>query len=216
MLLSAAQLPNVEDVCGKYRGQYPRWETIELFCTPYVYHYTWTHSPILSSQLSACSCLELTIFGSWKEKKKQKMSYLTTHALTHIFPHSQFNPCVWGCPWLGSSRVLMANGADMVMSDQSSCFPSQQHISNLYKFNPLAQAEDLDAYLMFIFYRSCFSKPVHGAKSLKRRQSPCEANSCIFPASLYTHFSGCRNNEMIVWWLQWYVETISQWTLKHG
>lgn len=81
--------------------------------------------------------------------------------------HSQFNPGVWWGPWLGSLRVLMANGADIVMSDQSSCLPSQQHISHSYRFSPLAQAEDLDAYLMFIFYRSRLSGPVRKAKSLK-------------------------------------------------
>lgn len=62
--------------------------------------------------------------------------------------------------------MLMANGADIVMSDQSSCSPSQQHISHSYKFSPLAQAEDLDAYLMFIFYRSHLSRPV--CEALKR------------------------------------------------
>ncbi len=71
----------------------------------------------------------------------------------------------------------MANGADIVMSDQSSCLPSQQHISHSYRFSPLAQAEDLDAYLMFIFYRSRLSRPVRTAKSLKRWQSPCEASA---------------------------------------
>lgn len=60
------------------------------------------------------------------------------------------------------------------MSDQSSCLPSQQHISHSYRFSPLAQAEDLDAYLMFIFYRSPLRGPVHNAKSLKRWQSPRE------------------------------------------
>ena len=151
---------------------------------------------------------------------KKKKPHPTTHTLAHIFPHSQFNPSVWGCPWLGSSRVLMANGADMVMSDQSSCLPSQQHISNLYNFNPLAQAEDLDAYLMFIFYRSCFSKPVREAKSLKKETKSMWSQLLpdwhVFPASLHTHFNGCRDNEMIIWWLLWYVETISQSTLKHG
>lgn len=61
----------------------------------------------------------------------------------------------------------MANGADIVMSDQSSRSPSQQHISHSYRFSPLAQAEDLDAYLMFILYRSRLSGPAHDAKSLK-------------------------------------------------
>ena len=73
--------------------------------------------------------------------------------------------------------MLMANGADIVMSDQSSCLPSQQHISHSYRFSPLARAEDLDAYLMFIFYRSHLSGPVRKGKSLKRWQSPCEAGA---------------------------------------
>lgn len=75
--------------------------------------------------------------------------------------------------------MLMANGADIVMSDQSSCSPSQQHISHSYRFSPLAQAEDLDAYLMFIFYRSRLSGPVRNAKSSKRWRSPCEAGAWL-------------------------------------
>lgn len=100
-----------------------------------------------------------------------------THAHRSTLLHSQFNPGVWWGPWLGSLRVLMANGADIVMSDQSSCLPSQQHISHSYRFSPLARAEDLDAYLMFIFYRSHLSGPVRKGKSLKRWQSPCEAGA---------------------------------------
>lgn len=103
-----------------------------------------------------------------------------THTQKHTsLLHSQFNPGVWWGPWLGSLRVLMANGADILMSDQSSCLPSQQHISHSYGFSPPAQAEDLDAYLMFIFYRSRLSRPVCNAKSLKRWQSPCETSVCL-------------------------------------
>lgn len=39
----------------------------------------------------------------------------------------------------------MANGADMLMSDQS----SRCNISHSYRSSPLAEAEDLDAYSMF-------------------------------------------------------------------
>lgn len=97
-------------------------------------------------------------------------SHTQTHAHSSLL-HSQFNLGVWWGPHLGSLRVLMANGADIVMSDQSSCLPSRQHISHSYRFSPLAQAEDLDAYFMFIYYPSRLSGPAHKAKKLKRWQS---------------------------------------------
>lgn len=51
------------------------------------------------------------------------------------------------------------------------CLPSQERISQSYRFGPPAQVEDLDAYLMFIFDRSHLRGPTCNAGSLKRRQS---------------------------------------------
>lgn len=89
----------------------------------------------------------------------------------------------------------MANGADIVMSDQSSRSPSQQHISHSYRFSPLAQAEDLDAYLMFILYRSRLSGLAHDAKSLKRWQSPCGTSVCMSGSNR----SALDLREVLVW-----------------
>lgn len=155
-------------------------------------------------------------------------SHTHTHTITHTITHHFLTlnlTLVWWGPCLGSLRVLMANGADIVMSDQSSCLPSQQHISHSYKFSPLAQAEDLDAYLMFIFYRSHLSRPV--CEALKRWQSPyivcsylTESNKCVLHPRKWCSFLMKTLETLhlwiITWWLLWSVEAILQLTLMLG
>lgn len=219
MLLSVATVISTDD---SIHG-----EKLQVYCVPYVYQYTWTHSPVLSFQLPACSWPYLAHTKTFI--LSQPHTHTHTNTITHHFLTLNLTLVWWG-PCLGSLRVLMANGADIVMSDQSSCSPSQQHISHSYKFSPLAQAEDLDAYLMFIFYRSHLSRPVCEAKSLKRWQSPyiacsylTESNKCVLHPRKWCSFfnedpgnaASVNNNGMIIV-ISWSHFTINTRAWKRG
>lgn len=211
--------------CNKYRGQYPWWETAYVLCSicipVHLSSLTCTVSPAASLQHSIADHVCIT------QKPLFLANHMYAHSTTHHFLTLNLTLVWWG-PWLGSSRVLMANGADIVMSDQSSCLPSQQHISHSYKFSALAQAEDLDAYLMFIFYRSHLRRPVCEAKSLKRWQSPyiarsclTESNKCVLRPVEAILFVIMKKVEMahlriIMRWSSWSVEASLQLALMLG
>lgn len=65
------------------------------------------------------------------------------------------------------------------------CLPSEEHISQPYRLSPPTQAEDLDAYLMFIFYGSHLGEggATCNAASLKKK-AKSEQIKQVCPRSL--------------------------------